>query len=209
MTQKELSEKSGVSQVTISFIENSLSTPMDLTKLKLSRALKCFPQSIFSQEQKTNEDKSYQVQIERTDHIQHGLVSLTNNRLRELRMQCLLSQAGLAAIADVTQVTISSLENRKKDRGITPLVAVKISLALNKNPEEVFPGFKVVHPLTKRRAQKGLLQKELAEQAHVSQETISNIERGENKNPSDVIINNLVAVLGCLPKDIRPKSVKK
>lgn len=50
MTQKELAEKSGVSQVTISFIENSLSTPMDLTKQKLSRALKCTPKEIFPDE---------------------------------------------------------------------------------------------------------------------------------------------------------------
>ena len=50
MTQKELAEKSGVSQVTISFIENSLSAPMDLTKQKLARALKCTPQQLFPEE---------------------------------------------------------------------------------------------------------------------------------------------------------------
>ncbi|MCD6217427.1 helix-turn-helix transcriptional regulator [bacterium] len=50
MTQKELAEKSGVSQVTISFIENSLSTPMDLTKQKLARALKCTPKDLFPEE---------------------------------------------------------------------------------------------------------------------------------------------------------------
>jgi transcriptional regulator with XRE-family HTH domain len=50
MTQKELAEKSGVSQVTISFIENELSVPMDLTKQKLSRALKLTPKEIFPDE---------------------------------------------------------------------------------------------------------------------------------------------------------------
>ena len=50
MTQKELAEKSGVSQVTISFIENSLSAPMDLTKQKLARALKCAPKDLFPEE---------------------------------------------------------------------------------------------------------------------------------------------------------------
>ena len=39
MTQKRLAEKSGVDQVTISFIENQLSNPMDKTKQKLARAL--------------------------------------------------------------------------------------------------------------------------------------------------------------------------
>ena len=50
MTQKELAEKSGVSQVTISFIENSLSVPMDLTKQKLARALRTTPIVLFPEE---------------------------------------------------------------------------------------------------------------------------------------------------------------
>lgn len=47
MTQKDLAKASGVSQVTISFIENGLSEPMDLTKQKLSRALKVEPETLF------------------------------------------------------------------------------------------------------------------------------------------------------------------
>lgn len=47
MTQKQLAEKSGVSQVTISFIENQLSNPMDLTKQKLARALAVNPEELF------------------------------------------------------------------------------------------------------------------------------------------------------------------
>ncbi len=47
MTQKGLAKASGVSQVTISFIENGLSEPMDLTKQKLARALKVDPEKIF------------------------------------------------------------------------------------------------------------------------------------------------------------------
>jgi len=47
LTQKELAEASGVSQVTISFIENQLSEPMELTKEKLARALKMDPKKIF------------------------------------------------------------------------------------------------------------------------------------------------------------------
>ena len=40
-TQKELAEASGVSQVTISFIENGVSLPMDITLAKLANALDC------------------------------------------------------------------------------------------------------------------------------------------------------------------------
>lgn len=47
MTQKELSEESGVSQVTISFAENSLTIPMDITKQKLAKALKCSSKDLF------------------------------------------------------------------------------------------------------------------------------------------------------------------
>jgi len=47
MTQKDLAKASGVSQVTISFIENGLSEPLDLTKQKLSRALKIEPEKLF------------------------------------------------------------------------------------------------------------------------------------------------------------------
>lgn len=47
MTQKELAKASGVSQVTISFIENQLSEPMELTKQKLARALKVPPEKLF------------------------------------------------------------------------------------------------------------------------------------------------------------------
>lgn len=47
MTQKELAKASGVSQVTISFIENGLSEPMDLTMQKLARALKVRKDRLF------------------------------------------------------------------------------------------------------------------------------------------------------------------
>lgn len=50
LTQKQLAKKSGVSQVTISFIENELSEPMELTKEKLSRALKVPVVDIFPED---------------------------------------------------------------------------------------------------------------------------------------------------------------
>lgn len=55
MTQRELAKASGVSQVTIAFIENQLSDPMDLTKHKLARALKVEVEQIFPpRDQKRN-----------------------------------------------------------------------------------------------------------------------------------------------------------
>ncbi|MBU0898889.1 MAG: helix-turn-helix domain-containing protein [Nanoarchaeota archaeon] len=50
LTQKELAEKAGVCQVTISFTENSLSAPIYLTKQKLARVLKCTPKELFPDE---------------------------------------------------------------------------------------------------------------------------------------------------------------
>ena len=47
MTIEDLSKKSGVSQVTISFIENQLAKPMEFTKQKLARALKIDMDKIF------------------------------------------------------------------------------------------------------------------------------------------------------------------
>jgi transcriptional regulator with XRE-family HTH domain len=55
MTQKELAKASGVSQVTISFIENQLSEPMDLTKQKLARALKVEPEKLFPPKERRRE----------------------------------------------------------------------------------------------------------------------------------------------------------
>ncbi|HDS30352.1 MAG TPA: XRE family transcriptional regulator [Firmicutes bacterium] len=55
MTQKELAKVSGVSQVTISFIENQLSEPMDLTKQKLARALKVEPEALFPPRERKRE----------------------------------------------------------------------------------------------------------------------------------------------------------
>lgn len=47
MTQKELAKKSGVSQVTISLLENQHSYPMELTAEKLARALSADRKKIF------------------------------------------------------------------------------------------------------------------------------------------------------------------
>ena len=46
-TQKELAKASNVSEITIRFIENQSSEPMDLTKQKLARALKVDVEDIF------------------------------------------------------------------------------------------------------------------------------------------------------------------
>ena len=59
MTQKELAKASGVSQVTISFIENQLSEPMELTKQKLARALKIAPEKLFPPKGKKGRKPSF------------------------------------------------------------------------------------------------------------------------------------------------------
>jgi len=57
MTQKDLAKASGVSPVTISFIENGLSEPMDLTKQKLSRVLKVEPEKLFPRSGRSDDDR--------------------------------------------------------------------------------------------------------------------------------------------------------
>ena len=47
MTQKDLAKASGVSQVTISFIENGLSEAADLIAEKLAKALKVDREKLF------------------------------------------------------------------------------------------------------------------------------------------------------------------
>ena len=69
MTQKELAKASGVSQATISLIENQLQQPMELTKQKLARALKISPDKLFppkeSQEHRVESSKT----IPRPDEV--------------------------------------------------------------------------------------------------------------------------------------------
>lgn len=58
MTQKDLSEKSGVSQVTISFLENDLvENPTDLTKQKLAMALRCTSLQLFPDDSQSQKKK--------------------------------------------------------------------------------------------------------------------------------------------------------
>lgn len=47
LTQRELAKLSGLTQVTISFIENGLADPMDLTKAKLAKALGVSVKTLF------------------------------------------------------------------------------------------------------------------------------------------------------------------
>jgi len=50
LTQKELSKKSGVSQVCISFVECGHNEPSDLTKQKLSNALEVPVNELFPED---------------------------------------------------------------------------------------------------------------------------------------------------------------
>lgn len=116
MTQKELAERSGMSQVTISFIENSLSSPMDLTKQKLARALKCAPLQLFPGE----------------DAIE------SVNNLRETRIEKLMTQKDLSEKSGVSQVTISFLENDLVENPMN-LTKQKLARALRCTPLQLFP----------------------------------------------------------------------
>lgn len=58
MTQKELAKASGISQVTISFIENRLSEPMDLTKQRLAQALKVPAEKLFPPKSKKQKESA-------------------------------------------------------------------------------------------------------------------------------------------------------
>ena len=53
MTQKKLGKIAGVSQVTISKIENDLSDPQDITQEKLAQALKIDRKELFPTPQKS------------------------------------------------------------------------------------------------------------------------------------------------------------
>lgn len=58
MTQKDLAKASGLCQVTISFIENQLHEPMELTKAKLAQALKISVEKLFPPKRRKSNDKT-------------------------------------------------------------------------------------------------------------------------------------------------------
>jgi transcriptional regulator with XRE-family HTH domain len=59
-------------------------------------------------------------------------------------------------------------------------------------------------PLKTARTLKGITQAQLAEASGVDGSTISNIERGENTNPTWDTVCRIAAALGVQPQDIFP-----
>ena len=60
-----------------------------------------------------------------------------------------------------------------------------------------------LHLKTARKL-KGISQQELAQMSGVDHSTISNIERGENTNPTWDTVCRIAAALGVLPQEIFP-----
>lgn len=114
MTQKDLAKASGVTQVTISFIESGLSEPINLTKQKLSKALKVEPAILFLSE-----------------NVWVG------NNLREYRVKKLMTQRDLAKTSGVSQVTISFIECGLSKP--TDLTKKKLAKALGARRKLLFP----------------------------------------------------------------------
>ncbi len=117
-TQGELAKASGISQVQISFIENGLSEPMELTKEKLAQALKVPVAELFP-------------------------AKMTMHELRNYRVKKLMTQEELGRASGVSKTTISSIEN-----GIVsePMKSTqqKLAEALEIAPEKLFPPKKKV-----------------------------------------------------------------
>jgi len=112
MTQKELAKASGISQVQISFIENDLSDPMELTKQKLALAL--------------------QMPVEEIFPSKTGM-----HTLRYWRVKKLMTQKELAKDSGISQVTICFIET-----GITNPTwdtKKKLAKALKVSAEKLFP----------------------------------------------------------------------
>jgi len=133
MTQKELANKSGVCQVTISQTENDHSKPMERTKLKLAKTFRVpadeiFPpkkQGISQQEQETAQP----------------------NHLRDCRIKKRMTQKELAKASGVSQVTISFIENQLSEP--MDLTKQRLARALKVPPEKLFP-----HKEKERRTKK-------------------------------------------------------
>lgn len=118
MTQRDLVEASGVSQPTISFAENNLGKTMRLTQAKLAKALNVPREKIFP--------PSSSMPIEET-----------KNNLRNYRLKKPLSQKELALRSGVSKVTISSIENDKKNT--TKKTQRKLAKALGVKRNKLFP----------------------------------------------------------------------
>jgi len=66
----------------------------------------------------------------------------------------------------------------------------------------MFGTTKITKRLRRLRKEKGLSQEKLARLANVSNNTIINIERGENNNPTTATLKKIARALGIEPKDL-------
>lgn len=112
--QKKLAEISGISVVSISFIENHLVMPMDLTKAKLARALKVPVADLFPDT------------LERA-HL-----------MRQYRTKKGMTQMELAIASGISQVTISFIESYRVGNP-TEITKRKLARALKVSRNKIFP----------------------------------------------------------------------
>ncbi|HCR42355.1 TPA: hypothetical protein DIV45_03325 [Patescibacteria group bacterium] len=112
MPQKELSKISGISQVQISFIENGLSEPMELTKQRLAEALGVPVETLFPAE-------------------------IAMHALKACRVKKLMTQEELARISSISQVTISFIENGLSEP--MELTKQRLAEALGVDLQTLFP----------------------------------------------------------------------
>ena len=118
MTQKELAKASGISQVTISYIENQLSEPMSLTKARLARTLKVDSETLFPPDQ---------------DQAQ----AISTNRVLDYRVKRDMTQRELAKASGISQVTISFIENLQTEP--TENTKKRLANALEVEMGKIFP----------------------------------------------------------------------
>ena len=104
MTQKQLSEKTGVCSGTISAIENGHTNPMDVTRRRLAKFFQRPSADIFPVLRPTN----------------------SLNRLREVRLASGMTQRALAKKSGISTVTISFIESKE---GHKPTKETKRQLA--------------------------------------------------------------------------------
>lgn len=113
--QKKLAEISGISVVSISFIENHLVEPMDLTKMKLAGALGVPIAELFLSKEP------------QTMHL-----------LRLYRIKKGMTQTELANASGISQVTISFIESYRVGNP-TEITKRRLARALKVSREKIFP----------------------------------------------------------------------
>lgn len=131
------------------------------------------------------------------------------NRIKELRNKKRMSQWELAEKASTTQTTISELENGKYEPSLHSALLIANALEVRvedcfyfekakviKNNQIIYDRSNFKNRIREIRKKKGISQKELAEKAMTTQNTISSLETG--KYEASAFLGGLIcAALEC------------